>query len=323
MKRSTSRKVAAAALFCASAMASQVALACSSCGCSLNTDWSAQGFGGQEPGLRMDLRFDYIDQKDLRSGTKSVNRGALDIPNDNEIQQRTKNNNYTLYIDYVANADWGVTVMVPWFDRYHTTIAPGDTDISTSHTNSLADMRVIGRYSGFTPDHSWGVQFGLKLPTGDIHNTFIDGPQDGQPLDRGLQPGTGTTDLLVGLFKYGALNRDWDYFMQGMVQQPLGYKEDFKPGTGLNLSFGLQYVSFESFTPMLQINARIEGKDSGAQADIPNSGASLWYLSPGVTFHVSHKAHIYAFVQLPIYQRVNGFQLEPNYTASLGMHYAF
>ena len=322
MKRSISKSVAGA-LFCAGAVASKAALACSSCGCSLNTDWSAQGFGGGEPGLRMDLRFDYIDQKELRSGTKAVDRGSLEIPNEDEIQQRTKNNNYTLFADYTFNADWGVYVMVPYFDRYHTTIAPGDTDISTSHTQSLADVRVVGRYSGFSPDHSWGVQFGVKLPTGSFHNNFNDGPQAGEPLDRGLQPGTGTTDLLVGVFKFGALNRDWDYFAQAMVQQPLAAREDFKPGTGLNLNFGVQYVSFESFTPMLQINARIEGRDSGAQADIPNSGAALWYLSPGATFHLTHSLHAFAFVQLPIAQRVNGLQLEPYYTASVGARYVF
>ena len=98
-------------------------------------------------------------------------------------------------------------------------------------------------------------------------------------------------------------------------------KEDFKPGTGLNLNFGLQYASFESFTPMVQINARIEKRDSGANADVDNSGATLVYLSPGATFHLTHQAHAYAFVQLPIYQHVNGFQIEPKYTASIGIRF--
>jgi hypothetical protein len=216
-----------------------------------------------------------------------------------------------------------VNLQVPYFDRYHTTIAPGDTDISTSQTKSLGDVRVIGRYQGFSPDHSLGMQFGVKLPTGSIHNTFISGPQTGQPLDRGLQPGTGTTDLLLGVYNFGALNRDWDYFVQGLVQLPINYKEDFKPGNGLNVNFGVQYAGFEHWTPRLQINARIEDRDKGAQADIENSGATLVYLSPGAYVHLTHKTHAYAFVQLPIYQRVNGFQIEPKYTASVGVRFQF
>jgi hypothetical protein len=317
------RTIIFASLLTAGMVPATPAVACSSCGCSLTTDWAAQGFGAVNPGWAIDLRLDYINQTDLRSGTKSVDRGSLEIPNEREIQQQTKNINYTLFVDYTKDANWGVTVQVPYFDRYHTTIAPGDTDISTSHTKSFSDVRVIGRYQGFTPDHSIGMQFGLKLPTGDIHNSFISGPQAGAPLDRGLQPGTGTTDLLLGGYNFGALSRDWDYFVQGLVQLPLNYKEEFKPGNGLNLNAGVQYVSFEHWTPRLQINARIEGRDKGAQADIENSGATLVYLSPGAYFHLTHTTHAFAFMQLPVYQRVNGLQIEPKYTASVGVRFMF
>jgi hypothetical protein len=320
---STTFRLAGALLTALGTMAAEEALACSSCGCTLTTDWAAQGFGSVTPGLRTDLRFDYLNQTDLRSGTKSVDRSTLEIPNEREIQQQTRNLNYSLYLDYTFNADWGVTAQIPYFDRYHTTIAPGDTDISTSHTKSLADVRVVGRYQGFSPDHSVGMQLGLKLPTGSFNNTFIDGPQAGQPLDRGLQPGTGTTDLLLGGYKFGALNRDWDYFVQGVLQLPLDTRQDFRPGNGFNLNFGVQYVSFESWTPRLQINTRIEDRDEGAQADTENSGATLVYLSPGAYFHFTHSVHAYAFVQLPIYQRVNGLQLEPKYTTSIGVRFEF
>jgi len=271
----------------------------------------------------MDVRFDYLDQTQLRSGTSAVSRGSLDVPNDREIQQRTRNLNYSAYLDYTANADWGVNIQVPYFDRFHTTIAPGDTDISTSHTRSTGDMRVVGRYQGISPDHSVGLQLGLKLPTGGIHNTFVDGPQAGQPLDRGLQPGTGTTDLLAGAYKFGALDRDWDYFMLGMLQLPLNSKEDFKPGVGVNVSFGVQYAGFESWTPRLQINTRVEKRDSGAQADVANSGATLVYLAPGASVRLGKSALGYVFVQIPLYQRVNGLQIEPRFTTSVGVRFEF
>jgi hypothetical protein len=317
------RSIIFASLLSAGALSTTPALACSSCGCTLTTDWAAQGFGSVNPGLAIDLRLDYLNQTELRSGTHALDRGSLEVPNDREIQQRTRNINYSVFLDYTANANWGVNLQAPYFDRYHTTIAPGDTDISTSHTKSLGDVRVVGRYQGFSPDHSLGMQFGVKLPTGSIHNTFISGPQTGQLLDRGLQPGTGTTDLLLGAYNFGALNRDWDYFVQGLVQLPMNYKEDFKPGNGLNVNFGVQYAGFEHWTPRLQINARIEDRDKGAQADIENSGATLVYLSPGAYVHLTHKTHAYAFVQLPIYQRVNGFQIEPKYTASVGVRFQF
>jgi hypothetical protein len=226
-----------------------------------------------------------------------------------------------LGFDYSPNVNWGINLQLPYFDRYHTTIAPGDTEISTSHTESIGDVRVVGRYLGLTADHSLGVQLGLKLPTGSFDNTFISGPEAGQPLDRGLQPGTGTTDLLVGAFTFGAISRDWDYFVQGILQQPLNSRDGFKPGTGFNLNTGVRYLGIERITPSLQINARIEAREQGVNADVDNSGATLVYLSPGVNFQITNKFHAYLFAQVPIYQRVNGWQLEPRSTFTVGIYY--
>ncbi|MEO8004305.1 MAG: hypothetical protein ABI771_05330 [Betaproteobacteria bacterium] len=302
--------------------APSAALACSSCGCSLNSDWSSQGYSS-EPGLRMDLRFDYFNQDQLRSGTGNVDRGSIALPTDREIQQQTVNRNYNLALDYTAGKDWGISVLVPYFDRFHTSIIDGDTDSSESKTSSLGDVRVLARYQGFSPSRNFGIQFGLKLPTGSIDANFRAGPQVDTPLDRGLQPGTGTTDLLIGVYQFGALSRDWDYFGQALVQQPLNSRDDFRPGTGLNVNAGVRYVAFESIIPHLQVNARIEKRESGANADVDNSGATLVYLSPGATVPITHALQIYGFFQVPIYQRVNGYQLEPRYTMSAGVQYAF
>lgn len=79
-------------------------LACSSCGCSLNSDWSTQGHA-TEPGLRMDFRFDYFNQNQLGTGTGTVDRGAITFPTDREIRQTTVNRNYNLTLDYTVNKD--------------------------------------------------------------------------------------------------------------------------------------------------------------------------------------------------------------------------
>jgi hypothetical protein len=62
---------------------------------------------------------------------------------------------------------------------------------------------------------------------------------------------------------------------------------------------------------------------SGANADIGNSGATLAYPSPGVTVHLSNQLHVYAFVQVPVYQHVTGYQIEPRFLASVSVHYNF
>ena len=313
----------AAALGASLATASAASLACSACGCTLNADWATQGLTSRT-GLTADLRFDFFNQDDLRSGTGRVSRASLPLPNEQEIQQHTVNRIGTLTLDYGLTSDWGVTLVLPWISRSHTTIAEGDTAVSSSRSSSVGDVRVLARYTGWSDAQDWGLQFGLKLPTGDSHGVDFDaGPQQGQMLDRGLQPGTGSTDLLLGAFKFGALGETADWFGQALVQIPVVADRAFKPGAGVNLTAGVRYRGFETVVPQLQFNSRIERRETGSEADTPNSGATLVYLSPGATFNINQKTSVYLFGQLPVYQRVNGYQLEPKWSLSAGVHAAF
>jgi hypothetical protein len=317
------RSPIAIALAALLAGASADSFACSACGCTLNADWATQGLTSRT-GLTADLRYDFSNQDDLRSGTGRVDRAALALPNDQEIQQQTVNRNATLTLDYGLTPDWGVTLTLPWLERRHTTVAEGDTDISSSRSDSLGDVRLVARYTGFSQAQDWGLQLGLKLPTGASHRVNFDGgPQQGEMLDRGLQPGTGSTDLLVGAFKFGAIDETADWFGQALLQIPVVADRAFKPGVGANLTAGVRYRGLEAVVPQLQFNSRIERRETGSEADTPNSGATLVYFSPGATFNVGTRTSVYLFGQVPVYQRVNGYQLEPKWSVSAGVHAAF
>jgi len=298
------------------------AIACSSCGCTLSSDWASQGLASTG-GWRADIRFDYFDQDQLRSGTDSISSRSLALPGDQEVQQYTINRNYSFVLDYSPNRNWGIGVMLPWYDRSHATIAEGDTEISSSHDSGIGDLRLLARYTGFDPQRGSGIEFGLKLPTGEFASDFRSGSLVGETIDRGLQLGTGTTDLLLGVYKFGALVQDWGYFAHALLSQPLDSREGFRPGTGINLNFGVRYTGSATFVPQLQVNARFEKRESGSNADIGNSGATLIYLSPGVSWNLSRRYSAYAFVQTPLYQRVNGLQIEARWLASVGLHYIF
>lgn len=299
-----------------------LAAACSSCGCTLNSDWVSEGYTSGR-GLRFDLRFDSFDQDELRNGRDRVSRGDLALPNDEEIQKRTDNRNTTLGIDYALSRSFAVNLQVPYFDRDHSTYAEGDTALSYSHSSGIGDVRLTGRWQGWSDDAGRGVMFGLKLPTGDTGVDFRSGPQAGEPLDRGLQPGTGTTDLLLGIYQVGALSPSIGYFAQATLQQPLAAHDHFRPGTGLNVNAGLRYLDWGRVTPQLQLNVRSERRESGADADVANSGATLVYLSPGLGVRFNRNWDGFAFVQFPVYQHVNGLQLEPRRFFSIGLQYRY
>ncbi|MGA2446260.1 MAG: hypothetical protein ABSG50_12615 [Opitutaceae bacterium] len=295
-------------------------LACSVCGCSLSSDWAAQGYSMMY-GLQADVRYEYYEQSDLRRGTQGADRSAFTLPNDQEIQQGTLNRNVWLDLDYVGNPAWGVTVQLPYHDRFHSTVAAGDVAVSTSQASGLGDVRLLGRYQHFGLQNSYGLQFGLKLPTGRFDQNFATGPQAGAPLDRGLQLGTGTTDVLVGVSYFTRPRDSLGCFAQVMLDQSLASKDGFRPAASLALNGGVRFLTTGWLTPQVQLNVRWDGRETGANSDQANSGDTMIYVSPGMTADLGHRLHAFTFVQLPLYQRVNGLQLEPRWLLSLGFRY--
>lgn len=300
---------------------SAAAFACASCGCSLSSDWDSQGLSSG-PGFRFDLRYDFLNQNQIRSGTGKV--GSWPVAG-HEQELYTKNQYLTAGFDYSASPNWGINVQVPYIDRSHATngMSFDGSDAGTSHTHSLGDIKVIGRYTGLSEEKNTGIQFGLKLPTGSHTETFSGGAIAGDPLDRGVQPGSGTTDAIVGIFKFAPLSQNFDYFAQATAQLPLNNRDDYKPGNSLNVNVGFRYMGLGSIVPQLQINGRVSAKDSGANASPDDSGGKTLYLSPGVTLAITEKIKAYGFIQLPVYQNLNGYQLAPKYTVSVGTQFVF
>jgi hypothetical protein len=296
------------------------AQACSVCGCSLSADWLAQGYSAM-PGLQAQVRYEYFDNTELRRGRGAVDRGTIAFPSDDEIQQDTLNRDVWFGVDYVGHGPWAISAEVPYINRYHRTVTEGDAELSESRASGIGDLRVLGRYQKFSMKQTFGYQFGLKLPTGRIDQTFATGPQADAALDRGLQLGNGTTDLLGGVSWFDRPIPTLGCFAQLLGDLPLYERDGFLPSGNLQFNAGLRYLNPSSFTPQLQVNARWDERERGVNADTPNSGGTLVYVSPGVTAELGQQASTFAFVQLPVYQRVNGLQLEPRWMVSVGITY--
>ncbi len=315
-----------------------VANACASCGCTLTSDWESLGISTR-PGMKVDLRYDYLNQNQLRSGSGTISpmaAAAVVNPGGNaqEVERFTRNQYFTLGLDYNFSPNWGINLVVPYLARTHDTLGTASDGVAAgagggqykSSLSAPGDVKLLGRYQGLNAAHDLGLILGVKLPTGSHQRSgeSTDSTAPGSvPIDRGLQPGSGTTDLILGAFHVEAINQDWDGFQQVLVQAALDASDDYKPGVGVNLSLGLRYQGFEGFAPQLQVNARHAQRDSGAQADTVSTGGTLVYLSPGVVVPLGDRASVYGFLQLPVYQYVNGVQLAPRITLSLGLRYSF
>lgn len=299
-------------------------IARASCGaafCTLNTAWEAQGVP-VDPGVRLDLRYEYIDQDQPRAGHHKV--GVGEIPQHHD-EVRTLNRNLVTTLDYTADADWGISAQLPLVKRDHSHIHnhQGAKLFDSWHFQELGDVRVLARRRlSNAGDTAQGVTGGVKLPTGDtdIRNDA------GEFAERSLQPGTGTTDLIAGYYAHSMrLLGDVParLFLQAQVQAPVNQRTGYRPGVQYAADFGVAYPAAGTWSGLLQINASIRDRDRGPEAEPKDSGGSFVWLSPGVSYAVNRETQIYSFVQLPLYQRVNGIQLTASWTAAAGAVWRF
>ncbi len=343
----------AALLACATGMFAPIAAhACATCGCSLSTD-AAMGYSAI-PGWRISFDYTYLPQNQLRSGTHAVTPAQAASINDaggnQEVERQTINRYINLGIHYSPNSSWNFSAIVPYVDRSHTTYGAVTSDqltpdnLSGATASGLGDIKLITSYQGFLPTHNLGVQLGIKLPTGRYGgqnvltgNTvgrnpvfFNSGPNAAgvQALDTSLQPGTGSTDVILGAYYYQPVSQDFDAFITGQVQAAVHQRlnetgADFRPGNLATMSFGVRYEANPHIVPQLQFNVTRKNADKGALADTTNTAGTVVYLSPGVTVSVAHNVQIYAFLQKALYSNLQGYQLFPRWSGTVGASYAF
>jgi hypothetical protein len=318
--------------------------ACATCGCTVNSD-AAMGYSVAS-GWRVNLEYTYINQDELRTGTRTASAAeAVNNPSNpalggGEIEKQTINHYLTLGLSYRPTADWNFNLLVPYVSRDHTTygqqkqpytpLESAPDQVSGAHVSALGDVKLIANYQGLLPTHNLGVQLGVKLPTGQYGTAvnFTNGPNVGTPLDASLQAGTGSTDVVVGAYYFQAVSQNFDAFASAQFQSAVAHHldrpgDDFRPGNSVAVSAGLRYATNPKWLPQLQVNILHRSADQGALADTPDTSGTVAYLSPAITALLARKLYVYSVLQVPVYSNLSGYQLFPRWTGTVGVSYAF
>jgi hypothetical protein len=287
-------------------------LAFASCGaafCTVNTNWTTQS-ALVDAGSSFDLRYEFIDQNQPYAGSDRVAVGQIPHHHD---EVSTLNRNLVATFSHSFGDGWGVTVVAPVGERDHLHIHnhKGEKVNEQWKFTQLGDVRAVGRYqfasgSDLLKPSAAGVTFGLKLPSGRI--TIANAA--GSVGERSMQPGSGTTDLLVGAYYHQTLMAsDSSWFAQAQCQHALNSREGFKPGAQCGADLGMRRGIGERLGGLVQLNFVQKQADAGTAAEPADSGGRFVYLSPGLSYAVSGKLQVYGFVQQALYRHVTGVQL--------------
>jgi hypothetical protein len=288
--------LAAAASLAALALVPSAAQACA-CGCGV----FSVGAGNLMPdgaNGSVFVEYDFMNQsKNWSSGSSA--------PADNNEDKKIRTDFITLGAQHRIARDWTVTAEVPLWNRAFTTNT--DDGVQTFKHAALGDVRLTATYTGLSKDMSLGLIAGVKLATGDHSYANFD-------PDTAIS--TGSTDLILGAYKQGPLNRDGDltYFVQGVWNKPVDWRSNYRPGEELNLAAGVSWAGWNlaegklTLAPVVQLIGSIRARDHGADGHPEDSGYERAVLAPGVELQ-SGPWRLFADVGVPIYQRVNGNQL--------------
>ena len=233
--------------------------------------------------------------------------GASTAPAQNNADKEIETHFFGVGLQYMFDNSWGIEAEIPYSYRHFRTLDEAGNPV-TVNWNQLGDMRLRGIYTGFSPDMSGGITFGVKLPTGSYRFRP-------DVVDRDSQLGTGSTDLLLGGFYRHALPKLplWDWFAQAELDLPTLIQAEYRPGLELDAAAGIYYSGLSlgpvRITPIAQVVGSERTSDRGAQASNPvASGYQRLMLAPGLEVDYD-QFRFYADAEVPVYQHFTGYQL--------------
>jgi hypothetical protein len=279
-------------------LAPRIVYACA-CGCGIFDVGGSSMLPSGQGGAAF-VQYAYMDQNRNWSGSSEA-------PAADNGDKKLESQFTTFGLQYMFNRRWGVQAELPYTFRSFKGTDEDTGQVGTHNWSGLGDISLRAIYTGFSADMSSGVSLGLKLPTGDFK-------EDPNLVDRDTQIGYGSTEILLGAFYRGNLDRNarWDWFAQFQLELPTFIQDNYRPGIEFDSGAGVDYKGFSlgrvRITPLAQVLFADRASDSGANAAPDDTGYQRILLSPGVEFHF-HPVRIYADAEFPVFQNVTGNQL--------------
>jgi hypothetical protein len=290
------------------------------CGCvKVCVDNLADRSAAREGAYSVDFRYDTIDQDERNSGAHAhflayhrILTGTIETQ--------------------LAGQTWSIAV--PRLNRIvRSNIAP--TVLNPNPINTRQEVVGLGDIS-VTTRFAWSdytIIAGVKLPTGTDDLTL-------NVSRRYLQPGTGTTDFILGLRRdYAATSDRPQCFWQLGAQGAVFSDANFRPGTTLSATAGVRYELASTLAFSLQATALRQFRDKNTMAAAGNvayaedleTAAFSTHLAAGLTYKLTTNTRAYVYYSCSL--KNNNLADKPNGTEvnvvhstdvwSVGLSYTF
>lgn len=275
--------------------------------------------------LRLDFSFRHTEQDQLLAGSEaasSVLRPKVDFERERIIPgYHGERGGHESFLQ--LDASYGVS-------RRLTLLASAPLMVRRSYevvhsqfvheyeTTGFGDMVVAARYA-LDPMARVVAGLAVKLPTGPSQ---LLSPFDGGIHDPMMQPGTGSSDLAASL---QASHRAWsvDWALSGSYQMNTTNELGYRYGNDTIATLAATRPIVGSLYGSLQVKTFFKARSTYRDEEVPSTGGTVVYLTPGLRWNTSASTSLYAFVQVPTYRYVNEQQLAPRFGMLVGVARTF
>jgi hypothetical protein len=322
--------------------AADPALACNSGSCPLVTQ--SQGGVRDKGSFRLDLSYRFMEERRVVGsgdglGTR-IDFEQGQVFTGHHQDKGMEHRQLQVEAGYGVTRRLSVFGTIPLFtEREHQQfelVVPGETEPSHTHSAAVPGSvvsSIVGAHGarGFgdvqlgalfairaRPDSPVVARVAVELPTGDY-----DRVDDRGTIERpDIQPGSGSTDWILGLQHA----RAWGgviFFTAASATitgaNPLLYRF----GDEVDVTAGVSRAAGKRVQISGQLALRWWSNDEFRGAEVPNTGATIVNLVPGVRVSVPGRLAVYAYAKLPMYSSPNGAQLLPRFDVITGIAKTF
>jgi hypothetical protein len=288
----------------------------------------------------LDVSRQYIDQSQARIGRHNADIGEISGHHDEVF---TTSRIETVRLGVGLSPRWALDVALPYIHREHQHVHhhKGEELLESWNYEGLGDVSAQARYMFLKPVSDGlphlSLSAGAVLPTGKTNAKGLSQDETGslssEEAEVGIQPGAGTTSLLVGgssmqRFTVPTLRGGhgvMPLFVNAVYRFNGQSAENYKIGNSLVASLGTLYPLFPRLGFSTQVNLRYARQDDkgSTREEVDKTGGTHLYVSPGVELSLADNVGAYLTVQLPVYENVRSIQLVSRYNLIMGVSYKF
>lgn len=278
---------------------------------------SGYSLGADSKGLFFDVRYEYQNWDTNNTSDESSEheddheeKSAIGHEEESESEggheetphghNRSSDRLYHLSAGYNFSDQFSVLSHIAFIERFEL------QESGSERSEGFSDLSILGTWRAMRSDSGFfGPVLGIKLPTGTTSekNSLY------QRFGAELQPGTGSTDVILGAafeknIKPLILRGNALYFLRTEGSQDY----EFGDTTSLSLFADLPAYSIDEtilFTGV-DLNFQHGEKDTQDNETVGDSGASVLFLGPNITLRQNQSFLISAAVLFPVVQERGG-----------------